>query len=258
MTESASRSNDDWPAHIVAAAAGRVFVLTGAGISAESGIPTYRGQGGVWRQYDFAAMATMRAFLADREPIWAWYRERRDGVVAAAPNAAHAAVAELARLARSCLVVTQNVDDLHERAGLPHAQLVHVHGRILESRCLACGATAPADADDARRACPSCGARELRPAVVWFDEELPPAEVARVEAHLDHGPCDLVLVVGTTASFPYVLDWAHRAAGAAGLIVDVNPEASGLAAALGPRVQHVRARAAAALPALVAALGRRA
>ena len=233
------------------AARGRVLVVTGAGISAESGIPTYRGDGGLWRTVDFARLATPEAFAADRALVWRWYQERRAGVRAAAPNAAHSAIAELASIARDLLVVTQNVDDLHERAGLGPERLVHVHGQILESRCVECDAVAAAADDDEVRPCARCGAG-LRPGVVWFGERLPAAEVARVVRWLARGACDLALVVGTTASFGYLVDWVERAAGERGAIVDVDPGASGLARELGPRVVHRRERAGEALPRLVA------
>jgi len=153
--------------------------------------------------------------------------------------------------ARDLLVVTQNVDDLHERAGLGPERLVHVHGQILESRCVECDAVAAAADDDEVRPCARCGAG-LRPGVVWFGERLPAAEVARVERWLARGACDLALVVGTTASFGYLVDWVERAAGERGAIVDVDPGASGLARELGPRVVHRRERAGEALPRLVA------
>lgn len=237
-------------AALARAARGRVLVVTGAGISAESGIPTYRGAGGLWRTVDFARLATPEAFAADRALVWRWYQERRAGVRAAQPNAAHAAVAELRGLARELLVVTQNVDDLHERAGLDPRSLVHVHGRILESRCVDCGASSDAQDDDERRTCAGC-AGGLRPGVVWFGEALPEGEVARVERWIARGACDLVLSVGTTASFGYLVDWIERAAGERGRIADVDPGDSALARALPGRVAHLRERATAALAELV-------
>jgi NAD-dependent deacetylase len=228
----------------------RLFVLTGAGISAESAIPTYRGADGVWRHVNFEEVATERAFLADQARTWAWYQERRRNVQAAVPNPAHDATVRLVRAAREGLVVTQNVDDLHERAGLPGPRLVHVHGTILSTRCHRCGNVTQADPADADKACAACGAHLLRPGVVWFDEELPRGEVERVEAFLAQGPCALVLVVGTTVSFDYIRSWALRAAGADGLIVDVNPEESVLQRLEPKRVLHLRERAGTALPAL--------
>jgi len=137
----------------------RLLVLSGAGISAESGIPTYRGENGLWRRLDFEKLATHAAFDSDPRAIWSWYRERRDGVRSALPNDAHRAVARLAAVAHEALVITQNVDDLHERAGLAPEHLVHIHGEILETRCEACGSVSDAQATDGQRGCRRCGAR---------------------------------------------------------------------------------------------------
>jgi len=230
--------------------------MTGAGISAESGIPTYRGKGGLWEQIDFEEWATRRAFDADRDRIWSWYDERRRAVREASPNAGHRSIARLAALAREILVITQNVDDLHERAGLPAEQLVHVHGLLLESRCLDCGKQFPARSDDPSRRCEACSVGALRPAVVWFDEELPREPVARIESFLSAGECDLVLVVGTTASFDYIRDWIRRAAGTKGCVVVVDPAESGAVSDLGARTIRVREGAAVALPDLVEAVER--
>jgi len=232
----------------------RLLVLSGAGISAESGIPTYRGEGGLWRRLDFEKLATHAAFDADPRAIWNWYQERRDGVRLAEPNDAHLAVARLAAAAREALVITQNVDDLHERAGLASEHLVHIHGEILKTRCEACGLVSAARATDGRTGCRRCRAHAERPNVVWFDEELPQPELRRIERFLAAGACDLVIVVGTTASFDYVQDWIARAAGARGLVIDVNPEKSEVSQRFPERGWHVRGRAGDVLPAIERAL----
>jgi NAD-dependent deacetylase len=226
----------------------RVLVVSGAGISAESGLPTYRGENGLWKHLDFERMATREAFLKDRQGIWSWYRERRRAVLDAKPNPAHHAVVELVRSAPQALVITQNVDDLHERAGLPPGCLAHVHGRILETRCEDCGLVTEASPDDAIRPCIRCHHTALRPNVVWFDEELPEAEVEHVDQFLAAGPCDLVLVVGTTAVFDYIRDWIQRGAGKEGLVIDVNPDTSPLTGAFPERAWHVREQAGVAVP----------
>jgi NAD-dependent deacetylase len=234
----------------------RLLIATGAGISAESGIPTYRGENGLWRQQNFEQMATRSAFERDAERIWSWYRERRQAALNAKPNAAHRAVVELAKRAPEALVVTQNVDDLHERAGLPLELLVHIHGRILETRCENCGLVAQAAADDGTRPCPRCNRFELRPNVVWFDEELPEEEVRRVERFLAQGACGLVLIVGTTAVFDYIRDWIARGAGSVGLIVDVNPDASRISETFARHTWHVQANAGQALPQIARCLAK--
>src|SRR6266571_743586 len=116
----------------------RVLVLTGAGVSAESGIPTFRGKDGYWRNLDPARLATSEAFTRDPKLVWEWYRERRHRIRNAQPNAAHAAIATLAQHADEFLLVTQNVDDLHVRAGLPKEKMVQIHGNIFITRCSRC------------------------------------------------------------------------------------------------------------------------
>ena len=116
----------------------RALVLTGAGVSAESGIPTFRGKDGYWRNFDPAKLATPEAFERDPKLVWEWYRERRQRIRNAQPNAAHAAIAKLARHADEFLLVTQNVDDLHVRAGVSPEKMVQIHGDIFVTRCSRC------------------------------------------------------------------------------------------------------------------------
>jgi NAD-dependent deacetylase len=208
----------------------RALVLSGAGISAESGIPTFRGAGGLWRTFDARALATHDAFEEHPDRVWEWYQERRAGVRAASPNAGHVAVTELGLNAPEFLLVTQNVDDLHARAEhngirLPADRIVQIHGDIFVSRCERCGFSRRDDDErtDGVPLCPRCS-HNLRPGVVWFDEALDPAEVGRVEQFLRAGACDLVMVVGTTAVFGYITRWAIRAAGKTGALIEVNPE----------------------------------
>ena len=114
------------------------MILTGAGVSAESGIPTFRGAGGYWRKHDARTLATREAFERDPALVWEWYEERRATVRGATPNAAHRAIARLVDLSREHLVITQNVDDLHERGGTSADRLVHIHGEIFCTTCLEC------------------------------------------------------------------------------------------------------------------------
>src|SRR5882762_10927775 len=116
----------------------RVLVITGAGVSAESGIPTFRGKDGYWRNLDPIKLATPEAFARDPKLVWQWYRERRQRIRDAQPNAAHEAIAKLAQCADEFLLVTQNVDDLHERAGLAKAAMVQIHGDIFVTKCSGC------------------------------------------------------------------------------------------------------------------------
>jgi NAD-dependent deacetylase len=187
----------------------KLFVLTGAGVSAESGLGTFRDRDGLWRRFDPMRLATPEAFAADPAEVHAFYNLRRRGTVAAAPNAAHRALAHL----ETCLdarggrlfLCTQNVDDLHERAG--SRDVVHMHGEILKARCLACASVFEARDDLAiDRACPVCAARgALRPDIVWFGES--PKHLARIEAAL--AEADLFVAAGTSGA-------AYPAAGYAG------------------------------------------
>lgn len=261
----------------------RVLVITGAGVSAESGIPTFRGKDGYWRNLDPAKLATPEAFAHDPKLVWDWYRERRQRIRHAQPNAAHEAIAKLAQHAGEFLLVTQNVDDLHARAGIAKEKMVQIHGDIFVTGCSRCdfkqgeaehppsprlrrtGEHSPSPrASEAglRRTseqeqeeldvpkCPECDAL-MRPGVVWFGEQLPWKEVQRVENYIDRGPCDVVIVAGTTATFGYIIDWALRASGDSGELVEVNPEETPLSRFA---TQLVREPAAVALPRLVSEL----
>jgi NAD-dependent deacetylase len=231
----------------------RVLVITGAGVSAESGIPTFRGKDGYWRNLDPIKLATPEAFARDPELVWQWYCERRQRIRDAQPNAAHEAIAKLAQRADEFLLVTQNVDDLHERAGLAKAEMVQIHGDIFVTRCSHCDFRRrdyqheheSEDIDVPR--CPRCEGL-MRPGVVWFGEQLPWDELRRVENYLEDGPCDFLIVAGTTATFGYIIDWALRASASNGELVEVNPEETPLSRFA---TQLVREPAAIALPRIV-------
>lgn len=224
---------------------GRVLVVTGSGISAESGIPTFRGPGGYWRNYSAKDLGTRRAFQRNPKLVWKFYLERRDKVAKAQSNAAHRIVAEIAKHAREFLLITQNVDDLHERGDLlTDSQIVHIHGRINVNRCDRC------EYSDENRVlleklpeCPKCKAL-LRPAVVWFDEQLNPHEEQRIEEFLQKDKCDLVLAVGTTATFSYIVNWCLRASSGDAVLIEINPEETRLSAAAD---EVIRQKAVAAL-----------
>ncbi|MFO1068354.1 MAG: Sir2 family NAD+-dependent deacetylase [Geminicoccaceae bacterium] len=175
--------------------ASRIVVLTGAGISAESGIATFRGAGGLWEGYRLEEVATPEAFARDPDLVQRFYDERRGRLLdpAIRPNAAHAALARLeAAWPGEMLLVTQNIDDLHERAG--SRSLVHMHGELLKGRCLACDSvhTWPAAGPWACLVCASMAG--LRPHVVWFGEM--PLELERIYAALER--CDLFVAIGTS------------------------------------------------------------
>jgi len=176
----------------------RVFVLTGAGVSAESGLKTFRDQGGLWEGHRVEDVATPEGWEEDAARVWRFYSERRKGAREAQPNAAHRALAELEQqLDDRFFLVTQNVDDLHERAG--SQRLVHMHGELFMSRCESCRRPPFRDGSlyesaEAIGRC-ACGAR-IRPHIVWFGEM--PLEMDRIQREI--GQATVMLVVGTSGA----------------------------------------------------------
>lgn len=206
------------------AGAWRVFVITGAGVSAESGVPTFRTAGGLWNNIDPAKVATPEAFAADPAYVWRWYDERRIQLKNVQPNPAHYALARLeAARGDDFFLLTQNVDELHERAG--SRRPAHIHGKIWEVRC-----TREKTVREDPRAplpeipprCARCGALE-RPNVVWFGEMIDADAAAAAELFLSRREIDLILVIGTESSFGYILDWAMRTRGGPGSLIEINP-----------------------------------
>lgn len=208
---------------------GPVVVLTGSGISAESGIPTFRGSGGLWEGRRVEEVATPEAFARDPDAVQRFYDLRRRALLepGVRPNAAHAALARLeAGLPPGdLLVVTQNVDDLHERAGT--GNLIHMHGELLRALCVACGRSAPWRDDlGPGPACPACGVRgRLRPDIVWFGEM--PYRMDEIEAAL--AGCRLFVAVGTSGQVYPAAGFvrAARAAGARTVELNLEPSAAG-------------------------------
>jgi len=192
----------------------RIVVLTGAGISRESGLHTFRDPDGIWARHRIEDVATPEAFARDPARVHGFYNARRAALrdPGLRPNAAHRALAELdARWPGEFLLVTQNVDDLHDRAG--SRRLLPMHGELLKARCARCGAIAPAPGDlSTATPCPACGrAGGMRPHVVWFGET--PTGMDRIGAALD--ACDLFISIGTSgAVYPaagFVRAVRHRA-----------------------------------------------
>lgn len=230
---------------------GRILVITGAGISADSGIPTFRGKDGYWRKLDPMKLATPEAFRANPHLVWEWYLYRRKIVSEAQPNAGHEVIAKLSHTAPEFLLVTQNVDDLHERADTRSDRIVKVHGDLFLNRCFNASCAEQnrkAVSHDALPKCRKCSSL-LRPGVVWFGESLDPATVQRVDDFIREGPCDLVLVIGTTAQFGYIVHWALRAGGGSVVVAEINRDDTGLSSV----VQFpIRERASVALPRIFA------
>ncbi len=200
-----------------------IVVLTGAGVSAESGVPTFRAADGLWEGRRVEDVATPEAFRRDPVLVQRFYDDRRAALARVVPNAAHLALARLdAEWPGGFLLVTQNVDDLHERAG--SKRLIHMHGELKRALCTGCGA-APAweGALSGAPHCPSCGAARLRPDIVWFGEM--PYQMDAIERAID--ACDLFVSIGTSgAVYPAAgfVNWASRA-GAATLELNLDPSA---------------------------------
>jgi NAD-dependent deacetylase len=185
----------------------RLFVLTGAGISAESGLATFRGSGGLWNGYRVDQVATPEAWHADPELVWRFYSMRRRDALAAKPNAAHVALANVERkLPDHFYLCTQNVDDLHERAG--SHRIHHMHGTLFQSRCVQCNVPFPDHAvyETELPMCAECGA-PVRPHIVWFGEV--PLDMEDIYRELDRATH--LLVVGTSGSVYPAAGFVHVA-----------------------------------------------
>ena len=216
-----------------------VVVFTGAGVSADSGIPTFRGDGGLWRNYRAEDLATPSAFARNPLLVWEWYEWRRGLVRNAEPNAAHRAVARL-----DALVVTQNVDGLHTRAG--STNVIELHGNLFRVRCVRDGDVSEA-LDAFTELPPKCGCGALlRPDVVWFGEMLPEGAFERASEKVREA--DLLIVIGTSGVvYPAAgLVRLHR-----GLSIEINPQASGVSSTC---TFEIAAKAAEATPVIVDAL----
>jgi NAD-dependent deacetylase len=190
-------------------------VLTGAGISTESGIPDFRSPTGIWAQYDPMEYATIDAFRRDPEKVWDFYALRLDALADAEPNAGHLALAELERRGLVQAVVTQNIDGLHQRAG--SQDVIEVHGSIRTAECLECGTTT--SLEHAKPRCPSCGTI-MKPGVVMFGELLPVAEMERATELAQQA--GLLLVVGSTLEVYPVAGLPQETLSAGGALAIVN------------------------------------
>jgi NAD-dependent deacetylase len=200
-----------------------VLVLTGAGMSAESGVPTFRGEGGYWRNRHFSTLANAQTFAHEPQLVWEWYLERRRTVRACAPNPGHVALAAWAqhRGHDGTRLVTQNVDGLHERSG--HPEVVRFHGSLWRNRCTACGREREDHSlqFEGPPLSPCCRALE-RPGVVWFGEAIPTyALEAAFEAA---AKADGVLVIGTTGIVYPAAAVVEQARDAGATVVEVNPD----------------------------------
>jgi len=196
-----------------------VAVLTGAGVSAESGVPTFRGPDGLWKRHRAESLATPEAFARDPKLVWEWYDWRRCVLSGVKPNAGHYALAELEQRTPKFTLITQNVDGLHELAG--SRNVLRVHGSIWMLRCLGCDR----EQEDRRAPLPeipprcACGGM-LRPGVVWFGESLPAAVWRAAETAARS--CDVLLVIGTSALVYPAAGLAHLAKSSGARVVEIN------------------------------------
>ncbi len=223
-----------WPKNAVEAIsnAKQLLVVTGAGISAASGIPTFRGEGGLWRNYRFDELATPSAFERDPGLVWAWYQMRRKVCLNAAPNPAHHALVTLEERCERFLLATQNVDGLHRRAG--SLRSICLHGDILDARCTRCqniwtlaDEECVADENDPQTLphCARCGAL-ARPHILWFGETYWPGTI-ETAFHFASG-CDVGLVIGTSGAVGPPAALIEHAGRRGAMTVEINPNPSSL------------------------------
>ena len=229
-----------------------ITALTGAGVSAASGIPTFRGADGLWRTYRAEALATPEAFDRDPKLVWEWYDWRRGLIREARPNAAHEVLARWTR-DRGAIVITQNVDGLHEQAGAQ--DLIRLHGSIWHVRCRArCQGGAPDWRDDTvplatlPPRCPDCGG-VVRPGVVWFGEPLDAAVLDRARAAA--AGCDVFLAVGTSALVYPAASLIPEAKRSGASVIEINPDPTSASSTADIVIRQPAAEALAAIDRLV-------
>ncbi|MBI5646936.1 MAG: NAD-dependent deacylase [Ignavibacteriae bacterium] len=203
-----------------------VAVLTGAGVSAESGVPTFRDPGGLWSQFRPEELANADAFLRNPDLVWSWYEFRRGIIADVAPNPGHAALAEFETLYSDFTLITQNVDGLHRRAG--SRRLLELHGSILHNHCQSCRTPYGGEADDHAHPprCTACGGL-VRPSVVWFGEQLPQQEVR--EAWDAAARCQVFLSIGTSGEVYPAAQLPTVARNGGAYTVEINPRPSAIA-----------------------------
>lgn len=222
----------------------RILVITGAGLSADSGMPTYRGLGGLYNgrtEEGLPIESALSGPMLRNDPAlcWKYLAELGKACLSAQPNAGHEAIAELQRRKPECWVLTQNIDGFHRRAGSPVERLIEIHGELEPLYCQSCGQESPGLAEHLQRplppVCGRCGG-VLRPPVVLFEEMLPEAAIDTLYAELRKG-FDAVLLVGTTASFPYIIEPVLRTKAAGGFTAEVNPGVTDLSAVVEEKMQ---------------------
>lgn len=233
----------------------RILIITGAGLSADSGLPTYRGLGGLYNGHTDEGLpieAALSGSMLQRDPAlcWKYLAELGKACLSAQPNAGHRAIAELQRRKPECWLLTQNIDGYHRAAGSPAERLIEIHGELAPLYCQSCGAVDPQLAEHLSRPlppkCRQCGG-VLRPPVVLFEEMLPERAIGTLYAELRKG-FTVVISIGTSASFPYIVEPVLRTRQAGGFTAEINPTRTDLSAAVDV---HLQSRALDVLPELL-------
>ncbi|RMG66857.1 MAG: NAD-dependent deacylase [Calditrichaeota bacterium] len=227
-----------------------VVALTGAGVSAASGVPTFRGKDGLWNKFDPRELASVEAFMKNPELVWEWYNWRRQLIQKVKPNLAHYALVDLERIVPEFHLITQNVDNLHRLAGSKN--VIELHGNILRNRCLACNKPFQGEIPEkgALPRCPHCGGL-IRPDVVWFGEVLPVEALEKAQEVA--AEAEIFLAIGTSATVEPAASLPYLAKGNGALLVEINPEETPLSSVAD---EVIREAADQALPRLIMALDR--
>ena len=233
----------------------RILLITGAGLSADSGLPTYRGLGGLYNGHTDEGLpieAALSGSMLQRDPAlcWKYLAELGKACLSAQPNAGHRAIVELQRRKPECWLLTQNIDGYHRAAGSPAERLIEIHGELAPLYCQSCGAVDPQLAEHLSwplpPKCRQCGG-VLRPPVVLFEEMLPERAIGTLYAELRKGFA-VVISIGTSASFPYIVEPVLRTRQAGGFTAEINPTRTDLSAAVDV---HLQSRALDVLPELL-------
>jgi NAD-dependent deacetylase len=222
----------------------KIVFVTGAGISQESGIPTFRGTDGLWRKYDPMQLATIDAFNDDPKLVWEWYEERRKNILDAKPNPGHTAIAELEKF-KNVIILTQNIDGLHQRAGSSH--VLELHGSIIRIKCTVCDFEddIPTNFKHLPPKCIRC-ANILRPDVVWFGESLP--QKVWSQAIIEANTCDVMIIAGTSLVVSPANTLPVYAKENNATLIEVNPEQTQMSSEMD---MTLRTTSTKALPSLV-------
>lgn len=210
----------------------RIVFFTGAGMSAESGVPTFRGPGGIWKQYDYERYACQKAFDQNPERVWEFHNYRRSLVAACAPNEGHNLIAHCQRLKPGAQIVTQNIDGLHHQAG--SERVIELHGNLWRLRCTCGNRAETRDAPLEATRCPDCG-KFWRPDIVWFGDMLSSSNIEAAMGAIQ--TCELLVSIGTSAVVYPAARMPLEARQAGAVLVEINPEDTPLSDAFDVRLR---------------------